>query len=107
MPRRARIHLDGVPLHIVQRDHNRRACFFAEEDFRSYLKWLHEALHEGESSLHAYALMTNHVRLLVALAKAATIPKVMISLGRRYIISAYGAVRSCPAVWRPFRRCRA
>ena len=32
MPRRPRIHLDGVPLHIVQRGHNREACFLAEED---------------------------------------------------------------------------
>jgi hypothetical protein len=28
MPRRPRIHLDGVPLHIVQRGHNRQPCFF-------------------------------------------------------------------------------
>lgn len=32
MPRRPRIHLDGVPLHIVQRGHNREPCFFGEED---------------------------------------------------------------------------
>ena len=28
MPRRPRIHLDGVPLHIVQRGHNRQSYFF-------------------------------------------------------------------------------
>jgi putative transposase len=39
MPRRARIHLDGVPLHIVQRGHNRAPCFFAE-DYLSHLHWL-------------------------------------------------------------------
>jgi hypothetical protein len=33
MPRRTRVHLDGVPLHIVQRGHNREPCFFAEEDY--------------------------------------------------------------------------
>jgi REP element-mobilizing transposase RayT len=44
MPRRPRIHLDGVPLHIVQRGHNREPCFFGEEDFQSYLYWLGEAL---------------------------------------------------------------
>lgn len=36
MPRRPRIHLDGVPLHIVQRGHNREPCFFAEEDYHAY-----------------------------------------------------------------------
>ena len=40
MPRRPRIHLDGVPLHIVQRGHNREPCFFGEEDYQSYLYWL-------------------------------------------------------------------
>ena len=44
MPRRSRIHLDGVPLHIVQRGHNREPCFFAEDDYSSYLHWLGEAL---------------------------------------------------------------
>jgi REP element-mobilizing transposase RayT len=33
MPRRARIHLPGLPLHIVQRGHNREACFFSEDDY--------------------------------------------------------------------------
>jgi hypothetical protein len=32
MPRRPRIHLAGVPLHSVQRGHNRDACFFGEDD---------------------------------------------------------------------------
>jgi putative transposase len=34
MPRRPRIHLDGVPQHIVQRGHNRQPCFFAMADYR-------------------------------------------------------------------------
>lgn len=33
MPRRPRIHLGTVPLHIMQRGHNREPCFFAEEDY--------------------------------------------------------------------------
>ena len=44
MPRRPRIHLDNVPLHIVQRGHNREPCFFGEEDYQAYLHWLGEAL---------------------------------------------------------------
>jgi len=35
MPGRSRIHLDGVPLHIVQRCHNRERCFFSEDDYGS------------------------------------------------------------------------
>jgi hypothetical protein len=36
MPRRARVHLDGIPMHIVQRGHNREPCFFGEDDYSSY-----------------------------------------------------------------------
>ena len=53
MPRRPRIHLDGLPLHIVQRGHNREACFFCEEDYQSYLHWLGEALSRERVQLHA------------------------------------------------------
>ena len=85
MPRRARIHLDGVPLHIVQRGHNREPCFFAEDDYRSYLHWLGEALAEAGCALHAYALMTNHVHLLLTPRKAEAVAKLVMSLGRRYV----------------------
>ena len=31
MPRRPRLHIADYPHHIVQRGHNRAACFFAED----------------------------------------------------------------------------
>ena len=85
MPRRARVHLDGVPLHLVQRGHNREPCFFAEDDYLSYLHWLGEALAESECALHAYVLMTNHVHLLLTPKRAAAVPGLVIALGRRYV----------------------
>ena len=85
MPRRPRIQLNGVPLHIVQRGHNREPCFFSEEDYTSYLHWLSEALGDAECQLHAYALMTNHVHLLLTPKKAEAVPKLIMSLGRRYV----------------------
>jgi REP-associated tyrosine transposase len=85
MPRRPRVHLDGVPLHIVQRGHNRQRCFFADADYRSYLRWLNEALAQCGCSLHAYVLMPNHVHLLLTPRKAELVPKLVISLGRRYV----------------------
>lgn len=33
MPRRARILLPGVSLHLIQRGTNRSACFYADEDY--------------------------------------------------------------------------
>ncbi len=85
MPRRPRIHLDGVPLHIVQRGHNRQPCFFGEQDYEAYLHWLGEALAKEQCALHAYALMTNHVHLLLTPKRATSVPRLIMALGRRYV----------------------
>jgi len=103
MLRRSRVHLDRIPLHIVQRGHNREPCFFGEEDYSTYLHWLGKALKETSGSLHAYALMSNHVHLLLTPKNAATVPKLVISLGRRYVqyinrppVPAYGHIVGQP-----------
>jgi putative transposase len=44
MPRRARIALPGVPLHVIQRGNNRQACFFADDDYRFYLAQLSQCI---------------------------------------------------------------
>jgi putative transposase len=88
-----------VPLHIVQRGHNREPCFFAEEDYVGYLHWLGEALTEFDCALHAYVLMTNHVHLLFTPSKAAAVPKLMISLGRRYVQYVNRSYRRTGTLW--------
>ena len=85
MPRRSAVHLPNVPLHIVQRGHNRAPCFFCEEDYRCYLYWLGKALKLHRAALHAYVLMTNHVHLLLSAPDAQAVPRVFMSLGRRYV----------------------
>ncbi len=99
MPRRPRVHLDEVPLHIVQRGHNREPCFFAEDDYYSYLHWLGEALTEAECALHAYVLMTNHVHLLLTPKQAEAVPKLLISLGRRYVQYINRTYRRTGTLW--------
>lgn len=85
MPRRPRIHLDGVPLHIVQRGHNRQPCFYAVADYLAYLEWLGEAARRLGCQVHAYALMTNHVHLLVTPGDAQSVSRMMVALGRQYV----------------------
>lgn len=99
MPRRSRIHLDGVPLHIAQRGHNREACFFAEDDYHAYLHWLGRALTQTESELHAYVLMTNHVHLLLTPPKAEAVPNLLISLGRGYVQYVNRSYRRTGTLW--------
>ncbi|MCB2216473.1 transposase [Desulfofustis glycolicus] len=85
MPRRPRISLPNVPLHIIQRGNNRQACFFADEDYLSYLEWLHEYAHSSECFIHAYVLMTNHVHLLLTPKSSHSAANLMKRLGQRYV----------------------
>ena len=99
MARRPRIHLDGVPLHLVQRGHNREPCFFGEEDYHAYLHWLGQALSKERCALHAYVLMTNHVHLLVTPERAESIPRLIIALGRRYVQYINTTYRRTGTLW--------
>jgi putative transposase len=99
MPRRPRIHIDAVPLHIVQRGHNRQPCFFVEEDYHTYMHWLGEALRKEHCDLHAYALMTNHIHLLLTPTDAESVPNLIIELGRRYVQYINTTYRRTGTLW--------
>jgi putative transposase len=85
MPRRPRLNLATVPLHIIQRGNNRQACFFGEEDYRFYLYWLKKGAEKYGCDIHAYVLMTNHVHLLLTPQGKTSASGLMQSLGRRYV----------------------
>jgi len=85
MPRRPRLNLASVPLHVIQRGNNRQACFFAEEDYRFYLYWLKKGAEKYGCDIHAYVLMTNHVHLLLTPQAKTSASGLMQSLGRRYV----------------------
>jgi putative transposase len=65
MPRKARILVPGYPHHIVQRGHNRKAIFVANEDYQYYLTNLREWKEALNIKLYAWCLMTNHIHLVV------------------------------------------
>jgi len=77
--------LPDVPCHIISRGNNRNVCFFAEADYLFYLECLNDACIEYGAVVHAYVLMTNHVHLLITPSTVSSIPKVMQSVGRRYV----------------------
>lgn len=54
-------------------------------DHRFYLRCLKEASDEECLTIHAYALMRNHVHLLVTPETESSLPKTMQSIGRRYV----------------------
>lgn len=85
MPRRTRLALPGVPLHLIQRGNNRQAYFFADEDYRIYLDWLGQYAEKAGCHIHAYVLMTNHVHLLISAARTESPGLMMKALGQRYV----------------------
>lgn len=93
MPRRLRLNVPGVPLHIIQRGNNRGPCFFTPADRRRYLSELADLAYEFNCHVHAYVLMTNHVHLLLTPYDDDGAAPLMKRLGQRhaqYINRAYG-----------------
>ena len=106
MPRRPRLVLPGVPLHVIQRGNNRQACFFADEDYRFYLDWLAEYAVKCACVIHAYVLMTNHVHLLISSESSSGVGDLMKALGQRYVQYANRVYRRSGTMWEGrFRSC--
>ncbi|MEI7432114.1 MAG: transposase [Betaproteobacteria bacterium] len=106
MPRRARLILPEIPLHIIQRGNNRAVCFRAEEDFFFYLDWLARAAHDTGCAIHAFCLMTNHVHLLLSSPSPDGPGAMMKMLGQRYVQYFNRAYRRSGTLWEGrFRSC--
>jgi putative transposase len=84
MARQARTIIPGQVMHVMVRGNNRETLFFSDEDRRIYLEWLQEATKQFVCSVHAFALMPNHVHLLLTPQHKDSLAKTMQSLGRRY-----------------------
>jgi REP-associated tyrosine transposase len=69
MPRLSCPEAPGVALHVVHRGLGRAPCFSGTADRLAYLDALREAAAAAACALHAYALMANHVHLLVTPAR--------------------------------------
>lgn len=85
MARRTGIHIGGSPLHIVQRGHNWAACLFGDQDRRTDLGCLREALTREHCRLHGCGLMTNHVHLLLTQEHAARGTQALVSIDQWYV----------------------
>ena len=106
MPRRARISLPNVPLHLIQRGNNRQACFFADEDYLFYLDWLGNSAAKAGCIIHAYALMTNHVHLMLSSRTVDGVGAMMKALGQRYVQYVNRTYRRSGTLWEGrFRSC--
>ncbi len=106
MPRRPRLKLANVPLHIIQRGNNRSACFFADDDYQFYLDHLKQACKKHNALLHAYVLMTNHAHLLLTPKTGEGASQIMKQLGQRYVQYINRTYRRNGTLWEGrFRSC--
>jgi len=84
MARQARIVIPGQAMHVLVRGNNRETLFHTPADYLTYLDWLRTAAAQFSVAVHAYALMPNHVHLLLSPKEPQSLAKLMQSLGRRY-----------------------
>ncbi len=99
MPRRPRLRIAGLALHIIQRGNNRGPCFFADDDYQFYLHHLGLLARKYECAVHAYVLMTNHVHLLLTPRKADGASLLMKHMGQRYVQYVNRMYRRSGSLW--------
>ncbi|MGE5654158.1 MAG: transposase [Bacillota bacterium] len=65
MPRAPRYHVPGDFCHVIARGNHQEDIFRDESDYRYYLSLMDRYSARHDVKVHAYALMTNHIHLLV------------------------------------------
>jgi putative transposase len=99
MPGRLRIVLPVTPLHLIKRENNQQACFYAEGDYLIYLDGLKEFAEQCECSVQAYVLMTNHVHLLRTPHNIYSVGTMMKRLGQCYVQHLNHTYRRSCTLW--------
>ncbi|MDP2431194.1 MAG: transposase [Pseudomonadota bacterium] len=71
-----------------------------------YLDWLHEYADKARCRIHAYALMTNHVHLLLSSEEPKGVGGLMKALGQRYVQYVNRTYQRSGTLWEGrFRSC--
>ena len=83
MARKPRVHFSGALYHVIARGNQRQDIFLDDADFQTYLAYLSEYKSKFSFHLYAYALMKNHLHLLLAV-KETPLSKAMQVLQFRY-----------------------
>jgi len=83
--RHRRSFISGVTQHVIQRGNNRIAIFRSPGDYAKFLNALHDASVRYPIKIHAYALMTNHVHLMLTPDSANALSAAMQAVGRKYV----------------------
>lgn len=83
MARKPRVHFPKALYHVIARGNQKQEIFLDEKDYHTYLSYLSEYKGRYQFHLYAYALMKNHVHLLLEVG-ATPLSKIMQGLQFRY-----------------------
>lgn len=85
MARWPRLVAPKYPMHVTQRGHNRDVTFHDEQDFAVYREILLRASLRTSCAIHAYALMSNHIHLLLTPSDWLGPARLMQCVGSRFV----------------------
>ena len=83
MPRTARIVQENAIYHVTVRGNDKKDIFLSKDDYQHYLDILTLSKKRFKFKLYSYALINNHVHLLLQTTKHTSISKVMQN-GKKY-----------------------
>lgn len=83
MPRKPRIEFPGALYHVIARGNHQNQIFLMPKDYQKYLSLVRRYKERYDFQLYAYALMSNHLHLLIETADA-PLSKIMQGLQQTY-----------------------
>ncbi|MGC4394770.1 transposase [Hydrogenophaga sp. T2] len=85
MARLPRLTLAGHAHHVIQRGNNRQAIVLDDTDRQQLMDLVFEQARAHGVAVHAWALMDNHLHLLLTPSTADGVPRTMQAVGRAYV----------------------
>ncbi len=84
MARTARVVVPDYPHHVILRGNNRRRLFSYRSDFVKFLYLVGDALPRYSTQMHALAVMTNHVHMVLTARDAPAMASTVKAIAQRY-----------------------
>lgn len=95
MPRQPRVAPPNFIYHVITRGNNKQKTFLKNDDYRYYLSLLEKYKTRYKFALYHYALMDNHVHLMIEPNEKGALSEIMKSINLSYVIyfrKRYGGV---------------
>jgi putative transposase len=104
MPRRPRVFVPDISVHVIHRGINRAAIVCDDADRALFLALLRRAAQRHRLLIHGFVLMDTHYHLIVTPPDQFSLPETMKDLGERYVRYFNGRYRRIGTLWNgPYR----